>query len=203
MKVCCFPNTTTVSHNVILPVQWDYVSYLRIKPTHTHIQRTQQYSLLYLPSCFGGHPLSSGSIYTNIFEHYIASYIYSSRIRCIIVTSAAIFIGCKIQQSIVCVVTVYCATLWVLLQIIIIIILLLFILVTCHEGRGGSRRVAVLCSKLGARWGWVVNATLRPLQPRERPGNRCTGGRVDPRARLDGCGKSRSHRDSIPGPSRP
>jgi hypothetical protein len=36
-----------------------------------------------------------------------------------------------------------------------------------------------------------------------RPGTHCTGGRVDPRAGMDGCGKSRSHRDSIPGPSSP
>jgi hypothetical protein len=29
----------------------------------------------------------------------------------------------------------------------------------------------------------------------------CIGGWVGPRAGLDGCGKSRPHRDSIPGPS--
>ena len=28
----------------------------------------------------------------------------------------------------------------------------------------------------GTRYGWVVNATLRPLNPRERPGAHCTGG---------------------------
>jgi hypothetical protein len=37
--------------------------------------------------------------------------------------------------------------------------------------------------------------------PRERPSTQCIGGWVGPRAGLDGCGKSRSHRDSIPGPS--
>ena len=37
--------------------------------------------------------------------------------------------------------------------------------------------------------GWVVNATLRPLYPRELPGTLCVGGWVDPG--LDGCGKSR------------
>jgi hypothetical protein len=37
--------------------------------------------------------------------------------------------------------------------------------------------------------------------PMERPGTHCTGGWVGPRASLDCCGKSRSHRDSIPGPS--
>ena len=36
------------------------------------------------------------------------------------------------------------------------------------------------------------------LPPGNRPGTHCTGGWVDPRAGLDGCGKSRPHRDSIP-----
>jgi hypothetical protein len=39
--------------------------------------------------------------------------------------------------------------------------------------------------------------------PRERPGTRCTGGWVGPRTGLERCGKSRPHRDSIPGPSSP
>ena len=39
--------------------------------------------------------------------------------------------------------------------------------------------------------GWVVNATPRPLDPRERPGTHCTGGWVGHRTDLDGCGKSR------------
>jgi len=33
---------------------------------------------------------------------------------------------------------------------------------------------------LGARCGWVVNATHRPLYHRERPGTRCIGSWVDP-----------------------
>ena len=41
------------------------------------------------------------------------------------------------------------------------------------------------------------------LYSRERPGTHCTGGWVGRRAGLDGCGKSRPHRDSIPGPSSP
>ena len=41
------------------------------------------------------------------------------------------------------------------------------------------------------------------LYPRERPGILFTGGWVDPRASLDGCGKSRPHRDSVPGSSSP
>ena len=39
--------------------------------------------------------------------------------------------------------------------------------------------------------GWVVNAWPRPLYPRERPGSHRVGGSMDPRASLDGCGKSR------------
>ena len=38
--------------------------------------------------------------------------------------------------------------------------------------------------------GWVVNATTRPLYPRERPGTHCIGGWVGPRASLDSCGES-------------
>ena len=49
---------------------------------------------------------------------------------------------------------------------------------------------------------WVVNATSPPLYPRERRGTHCIVGWVGPRAGLDGCGKSRLHRDSIAGLSR-
>jgi len=55
----------------------------------------------------------------------------------------------------------------------------------------------------GARWRWVVNATPRPLYSRERPGTYCIGGWVGPRAGVDGYGKSRPHRNSIPGPPSP
>ena len=41
------------------------------------------------------------------------------------------------------------------------------------------------------------------LYPPERPGTHCTGGWVGPRVSLDGCGKTRPHQDSIPGPSGP
>jgi len=37
----------------------------------------------------------------------------------------------------------------------------------------------------------------------EKPGTHCIGGWVGLRASLDRCGKSRPHRDSIPGPSSP
>ena len=38
---------------------------------------------------------------------------------------------------------------------------------------------------------------------RERPGTHFTGGWLGLKAGLDRCGKSRPHRDSIPGPSSP
>jgi hypothetical protein len=41
------------------------------------------------------------------------------------------------------------------------------------------------------------------LQPGKRPGTHCIGGWVGPRDGLDGCGKSRPHRDSIPETSSP
>ena len=41
------------------------------------------------------------------------------------------------------------------------------------------------------------------LPPGKRAGTHCTWGWVGPRAGLDGCGKSRRHQDSIPGPSSP
>jgi hypothetical protein len=39
---------------------------------------------------------------------------------------------------------------------------------------------------LGARSGWMVNATLLPLYPQDRPGTHCIGGWVGPRTSLDG-----------------
>jgi hypothetical protein len=49
----------------------------------------------------------------------------------------------------------------------------------------------------------VVSTTARPLYPRDRPGVRCTGGWVGPRASLDVSKKSCPHQDSIPGLSSP
>ena len=63
-----------------------------------------------------------------------------------------------------------------------------------------GRRGIVLFFNLGARSGWVVNATPRPPYPRERPDTHCIGGWVGPRVGLDGCGKSRSE---IRPPDRP
>jgi hypothetical protein len=67
----------------------------------------------------------------------------------------------------------------------------------------GNRIIALLILELGARRGWMVNTTPRPLYPQERPGTHCIGGWVGPRAGLDVCEKSRPHRDSIPGPPSP
>ena len=54
----------------------------------------------------------------------------------------------------------------------------------------------------------VQDVVGRPLHapaalPRERTCVHCTGGWVGPMSGLDRCGKSRRHRDSIPGPSSP
>jgi hypothetical protein len=46
--------------------------------------------------------------------------------------------------------------------------------------------------------GWVVNATPRPLYPREIPGTHFVEGFVVPRTGLDRWGKSRPNRDTIP-----
>jgi hypothetical protein len=67
----------------------------------------------------------------------------------------------------------------------------------------GSRTIARLILDLGARKGWMVSTTPRPLYPRVRPGTHCTGGWVGPRVVLDVCEKSRPHRYSILGPSNP
>jgi hypothetical protein len=63
--------------------------------------------------------------------------------------------------------------------------------------RAWSRGMALLILDLGARRGWVVSTTPRPLYPWERPGW------VGPRAGLDVCEKSHPHRDLIPGLSSP
>jgi hypothetical protein len=55
---------------------------------------------------------------------------------------------------------------------------------------GQRPALALLILYLGARRGWVVNTTPRPLYPRERQDTHCTGGWVGPRADLDVCEKS-------------
>ena len=65
--------------------------------------------------------------------------------------------------------------------------------ITGHKAQEGGVKVQLYSFlNLGAsgRWWWVVNATPRPLYPRERPGTHCIGGWVGHRAGVDGCGKS-------------
>jgi len=57
--------------------------------------------------------------------------------------------------------------------------------------RGGVEVYLYSFLNLGARWGWVVNATPRTLYPRERLGTHCVGAWMGLRASLDRCGKSR------------
>jgi hypothetical protein len=73
--------------------------------------------------------------------------------------------------------------------------------ITGHKGSEEEYSCTVSFN-LGARWGWLVNATPRPFYPRERPGIHRIGGWMGPWAGLEESGKSRSHRDSIPEPSR-
>jgi hypothetical protein len=74
-------------------------------------------------------------------------------------------------------------------------------LCTGRTARSGSRGIAVTFYDHGIR---RVSVTPRPLfSPPGKPGIHCTGGWVGTRAGLDRCGKSRPHRDSIPGPSSP
>ena len=51
--------------------------------------------------------------------------------------------------------------------------------------------------------GWVVNATPRPLYPRERPGTHGIGGRMGLGAGQGGCGKSRPPRGFDPRTAQP
>ena len=69
--------------------------------------------------------------------------------------------------------------------------------------RGEKRYSSTLSLTTELDGGCLVSITPRPLYPRERPGTHCTGDWMGLRAGLDRCGKSRSHRDSIPGPSNP
>jgi len=63
-----------------------------------------------------------------------------------------------------------------------------------------GRVIALLFNDRNTRR-WVSGQQHAPavLYPRERPSAHFTGGWVGPMAGLDGCGKSRPHRYSIPG----
>jgi len=78
-----------------------------------------------------------------------------------------------------------------------------FILEQATKAQSGKAVYLYSSFNLGARWGWVVNATPRQLYPQERPITHGIGGWVGSRTGLDGCGKSRPHRDSISGSSSP
>jgi len=75
-------------------------------------------------------------------------------------------------------------------------------LCTGRTAHRGSRCIALLLHDQ-RHWKGVRGQFHAPvaLYPRERPGTHCTGDWVGPRAGLHRCGKSRPHRDSIPGPS--
>ena len=70
-----------------------------------------------------------------------------------------------------------------------------------HEGPEGEYRYRST-TIYQMRVGGQLNAPAA-LPPGKRPGTHCIAGWVDPRAGLDGCGKSHPHLDSIPGPSSP
>ena len=72
---------------------------------------------------------------------------------------------------------------------------------TAHGGEG--RGIALLFLNHGTRRGEGPAARPGSLYTRQRAGTHYTGGWVGPRAGLDRCGKSRSHPDSLPGPSSP
>jgi hypothetical protein len=59
------------------------------------------------------------------------------------------------------------------------------------QGQRRSRGIAPVIHKLGGIIGWVFNATLRPLYPRERPATHSIGCWVCLGAVLAGCLKSR------------
>jgi hypothetical protein len=59
--------------------------------------------------------------------------------------------------------------------------------ITGHKGPEVEYRYTSTLSLTSALdWGWVVNATTRPLYPWERPGTHCIGGWVGPRGGLGG-----------------
>jgi len=72
---------------------------------------------------------------------------------------------------------------------------------TVHRG---SRGIALLFYDHGTRRGWGVSVTPRPrFTPRKDPVPIVQEAGWVPGAGLERCGKSRPHRDSIPGPSSP
>jgi hypothetical protein len=66
-----------------------------------------------------------------------------------------------------------------------------FTLEQARRPRGGVEKQLYSFFNCGARWSWVVNATIWLFYFRERPGTHCGGGWVDPRADKGGLWKSR------------
>ena len=65
------------------------------------------------------------------------------------------------------------------------------------------RGIALLFLSTGRQMEMGGQSYTPGVYPRKETQYRFTGGYMSPRARLDGCRKSRLHRDSIPGPSNP
>jgi hypothetical protein len=74
---------------------------------------------------------------------------------------------------------------------------------TGHEGPEGEQKYSPNPSLTSALDVGGQRHAPATLLSGKRPGTHCTEGWVGPRASLDGCGKHRPHRDSIPRPSSP
>lgn len=72
----------------------------------------------------------------------------------------------------------------------------------CRHRRGAKYNSNPFATS-ALEWGQVLNATWQTLYTREIYCTHCEGGLVGLGAALDGGGKSRFRRDSIPGPSDP
>jgi hypothetical protein len=68
----------------------------------------------------------------------------------------------------------------------------------------GNKGIVYIFCNLGARWsGWSTSRAGRLTPRKETRYQLCRRVGGGPSAGLDGCGKSRPHRDSIHGPSNP
>ena len=74
---------------------------------------------------------------------------------------------------------------------------------TGHENPKEEKRDKYSFFYLGSGWGGVQRHAPAALPPEKRTGTHFIRDWVDPRAVLDGCGKERPNRDSIPGTSSP
>jgi hypothetical protein len=74
---------------------------------------------------------------------------------------------------------------------------------TGHEGPEGEQMYSSTLPSTSALDGVGGQHHAPAALPTGKPSNLCTEGWVGPRAGLEGCGITRPHRDSIPGPSSP